>query len=105
MTLKSITPELEHKLTVSNLVFLAISKLSIRQLEILKKVHKYHSVKSSSLIREVERRLGFSKKKTISEIEELGELKLLAPRIIDNSRELELTELGELITAEVEREV
>ena len=62
---KSITPELEQKLTISNLTFLAINKLSLRQLEIMKKIKQKEEV----------------------------------------LEELELTELGRLITIEVMRKV
>ena len=107
MTIKnnSITPELEQKLTISNLVFLAISKLTIRQLEIMKKVKSYERINPKILIREVEKRLGFQKKQTINEIEELAELRIIIPRTKEKNKELELTELGKLITTEVEREV
>lgn len=102
---RSITLQLEQKLTISNLVFLAISKLSISQLEIMRKINYHESINPESLIEETERRLGIRKEKTLNEIEELGELRLITSRTKRKVTELELTDLGKLITIEVERKV
>ena len=107
MTLKNKSKKNEqlNKLTVSNLVFLAISKLSIEELELIKMVRKKDNmIKTDELIRITSKKISQKPLILSKELEELESLRLITPTF-DENKLLELTELGELIATEVLREI
>ncbi len=107
MTIKNNSKknEQENKLTVSNLIFLAISKLTIEELELIKTVRtKNGKIRTEELIRITSTKLSKNQELLFKNLEELGELRLITPTFEEEKR-VELTELGELIASEVLREV
>src|SRR3989344_6450636 len=96
--------EQENKLTVSNLIFLAISKLTIEELELIKTAkEKNGRIRTEELIKITSTKLSKKLKILFKELEELGSLRLITPTFEEEKR-VELTEIGELIAAEVLRE-
>jgi len=100
--------ELEHKLTISNLVFLAISQLNVYQLEMLKATHLSRGrIEPRKLVRIISVRMKCLPSLLFRDLESLGSMRLVHPHYNakEDSRVLELTDTGRLIAEEVMREV
>ncbi len=97
--------EYEHKLTVSNLIFLAISKLSIEELELIKAVRiKNGKIRIEELLRITSKKVSKKPQVLFKELEELGSLRLITPSF-SKQKLVELTDIGELIAKEILRVV
>ena len=94
----------EHRLMVSNLVFLIISQLEVRHLEIIKKVHAAERARSRELILRMARERRCLQKEILKDLELLSSMRIIYH--LKNSDEIiELTDIGKLIAEEVRREV
>ena len=104
MKYQTKSKDIEFTLTVSNLVFLAISQMDVRHLEIIKKVYIARELKSEDLADRLARELDINSSMMMKDLDMLSSARILHYSK-NSSNAIELTDTGKLIALEIMREV